>query len=180
MKKTQTIRNTSQRYHLKFISKIVNEVENGATQISVALKYKIGETTVRRWMKKYGSEAYRTTRVAQSYSDSLKRQVVHSITQGGMSVKEALIVYNIKSESTISNWLLVKYGNNDDICLETIISATMSKKTPTPEELEISALRKALAESQFKVVALNTMIDIAERTLDIEIRKKSGSKQLKK
>ena len=180
MKETATNSIKRQRYHLKFIKKVVNEVEEGATQNSVSLKYKIGLATIGRWMKKYGSKEYLVNRSPQSYPDSLKRQVIHSITKSGMSIKEACIVYNIKSESTINNWLLGKYNYNNDICLENVISLAMSKKPRTPEELEIDALKKALAESEFKVVALNTMIDIAEKNLDIEIRKKSGSKQLKK
>lgn len=180
MEKSIGEKKVKQHYHQEFIKKIVKEVELGATQISVTLKYDLGVNTVRRWMQRYGSEEYYDTRTPKVYSESLKRQVVHSIIERGMGVKEASIVYNIKSLSTINNWLLVNYNKNTDICIETPIPIEMPKKKLTAEELEIISLKKALAESQFKVVALNTLIDVAEKSLDIEIRKKSGSKQLKK
>lgn len=180
MKDFEETKRVKQRYHQEFIKQVVHEVESGATQISLTLKYDLGPTTVRRWMHRYGSKEYYDTRIPQMYSDSVKRQVVHSIIEMGMSVKEASIVYNIRSISTINNWLLVNCNKNTDICIEEPISNEMPKKTLSPEELEIITLKKALAESQFKVVALNTLIDVAEKSLDIEIRKKSGSKQLKK
>ena len=38
-------------------------------------------------------------------------------------------------------------------------------------------LQKALQEAELKIKALNTLIDVAEEQLKIEIRKKSGAKQ---
>jgi hypothetical protein len=57
----------------------------------------------------------------------------------------------------------------------------MSKKpTDTLTSDEVRALQKALAESELKIAALNTLIDIAEEQLKIDIRKKSGAKQSSK
>ncbi|MBK7245556.1 MAG: hypothetical protein IPH98_17230 [Saprospiraceae bacterium] len=39
------------------------------------------------------------------------------------------------------------------------------------------ALEKALEEAELKIKALNTLIDLAEEQLNIDIRKKSGAKQ---
>ena len=39
------------------------------------------------------------------------------------------------------------------------------------------ALEKALQEAELKIKALNTLIDVAEDQLKIDIRKKSGAKQ---
>jgi hypothetical protein len=39
-------------------------------------------------------------------------------------------------------------------------------------------LRKKLADAQLKIAALNTLIDVAEEQLKINIRKKPGAKQL--
>jgi len=38
-------------------------------------------------------------------------------------------------------------------------------------------LEKALEEAELKIKALNTLIDLAEEQLNIDIRKKSGAKQ---
>lgn len=176
----QTRQKKTERYHLKFIEKVIQEIENGATQSSVTLKYDLRQPTVSRWIKKYGSIEFHQTRRNKIYSESLKRQVVHSITEHKMTIKEACITYGIESKSTIKNWLLDNYNKNKDICNEITIPILMEEKTTNLESLEVKALKKALAEAQFKIVALNTLIDVAEKNLDIDIRKKSASKQLKK
>ena len=38
-------------------------------------------------------------------------------------------------------------------------------------------MKKALQEAELKIKALNTLIDVAEDQLKIDIRKKSGAKQ---
>jgi transposase len=48
------------------------------------------------------------------------------------------------------------------------------------ENAEIEALKKALEEANMKNRALNTLIDIAEEQLKIEIRKKPGARQSSK
>jgi uncharacterized coiled-coil protein SlyX len=56
----------------------------------------------------------------------------------------------------------------------------MSAKDRTNnQELEkrIKELEKELELAQMKIVALNTVIDIAEKDYKLEIRKKSGPKQ---
>jgi hypothetical protein len=57
----------------------------------------------------------------------------------------------------------------------------VAKKTAeTSEDLELKALKKALEEANLKIRALDTMIDIAEEQLKIDIRKKSGARQSSK
>ncbi len=46
-----------------------------------------------------------------------------------------------------------------------------------PENKAVQPLQKALEDAQLKIEALNTMIDVAEEQLKIDIRKKSGTKQ---
>jgi hypothetical protein len=68
---------------------------------------------------------------------------------------------------------------NDDLSL--IKAEDMAKKTVDPSEnAELKALKKALEEANLKIRALDTMIDIAEEQLKIDIRKKSGARQSSK
>lgn len=53
----------------------------------------------------------------------------------------------------------------------------MTKDRSSSKDLEKEALQKALQEAELKIKALNTLIDVAEEQLKIEIRKKSGAKQ---
>jgi hypothetical protein len=62
------------------------------------------------------------------------------------------------------------------------LQRTMSKeaeKTAKERELEskVKQLEQQLEHEKFRTLALNTMIDIAERDLKIVIRKKSGAKR---
>jgi hypothetical protein len=53
----------------------------------------------------------------------------------------------------------------------------MPKDKPSSKDLKNEALLKALQEAELKIKALNTLIDVAEEQLKIDIRKKSGAKQ---
>lgn len=53
----------------------------------------------------------------------------------------------------------------------------MAKDKSSLKDLEKEALEKALQEAELKIKALNTLIDVAEDQLKIDIRKKSGAKQ---
>ena len=68
---------------------------------------------------------------------------------------------------------------NDDLSLTK--AEEVAKKTVDPSDnAELKALKKALEEANLKIRALDTMIDIAEEQLKIDIRKKSGARQSSK
>jgi flavin-binding protein dodecin len=62
-----------------------------------------------------------------------------------------------------------------EVCIENKFQ--MVQKKPTSKSSETAALEKALQEAELKIKALNTLIDVAEDQLKIDIRKKSGAKQ---
>jgi hypothetical protein len=96
-----------------------------------------------------------------------------------MSVKQAQIVFKISYPSVIRGWMKEFKEENDDLSL--IKAEDMAKKTVDPSEnAELKALKKALDEANLKIRALDTMIDIAEEQLKIDIRKKSGARQSSK
>jgi TolA-binding protein len=54
------------------------------------------------------------------------------------------------------------------------------KKTEQPlstDSRQVHQLQQQLAEAQLKIAALNTLIDVAEQQLKINIRKKPGARQ---
>ena len=53
----------------------------------------------------------------------------------------------------------------------------MAKKNKPFSTAKAEALQKALEEAELKIKALNTLIDVAEEQLKIDIRKKSGARQ---
>ena len=165
----------SGRYDKRLILKIVQEVEAGLPRKEAILLYQLGKTTLDDWMRDYGSNNYHRTIKRKVYTDSDKRTIVAAIEQGRMSIQQAQIAYQIKSQKSIRNWLTKEKG---DLCM--VIHPAMSKKdTPgkPDESSEVEALRKALQEAELRIKALNTLIDVAEQQLKTDIRKKPGARQ---
>lgn len=160
-----------ERYDKRLIKKIVQEVEAGLPRKEAKRIYKLGKSSLDLWMNKYGSEHYHQNLKRRSYTKLQKRTIVTAIEQGRMTIKEAQTAYNIKTEKTIRDWLLRFKEEKVDICIET--QPRMATKKPSDKQ----ALEKALEEAELKIKALNTLIDVAEEQLKIDIRKKSGAKQ---
>ncbi len=99
--------------------------------------------------------------------------------------------YNV-SRSTINKWVLVHQGIHDiprsykQITYD-LQQKTLGKKSKQiiPEhqsdfEKKIELLEKQLEWEKLRSKALDTMINVAERELQIDIRKKPGTKQSEK
>ena len=68
-----------------------------------------------------------------------------------------------------------QFNRNLQICIEKQVP--MSKKKKVEVTSQTAALQKVLQEAELKIKALNTLIDVAEEQLKIDIRKKSGARQ---
>lgn len=163
------------RYDKRFILKIVQEVENGLPRKEANRIYGLGKTTLDGWMRDYGSPKYQETIKRRSYTKLQKRTIVSAIEQGRLTIKEAKTAYNIKTEKLIRNWIIQYKSEKVEICIEN--TSPMAKEKSSSKDLEKEALQKALQEAELKIKALNTLIDVAEDQLKIDIRKKSGAKQ---
>jgi transposase len=111
----------------------------------------------------------------RSYSTAEKRSVVRAVS-AGMTVREAVIAFNVPTSTMVRRWIKDFSLENTEISIPNPIEMP---KHPILESdnAEIKALRKALEEANMKNRALNTLIDIAEEQLKIEIRKKPGARQ---
>ena len=129
----------------------------------------------------------------QKFSRALKRSICIEYMQSGMSRKEIALKYNLPSVNTLASWinsclsLLEIHEKCASLPCETVqMDEDMSKKAVEEpggqaalieaQRRQIEKLEKQLKYSRDKVLALNTLIDIAEEQ-GIRIRKKSGAKQ---
>jgi transposase-like protein len=120
-------------------------------------------------------------RKVNHFTDEFKSQVIQEyltteITYEGLKKK-----HSIKGNSCIPNWKR-KFGTSQITEEQINLQRTMSKeeeKTPRERKLEakVKELEKALEQERLRTLALDTMINVAERDLKISIRKKSGTKQ---
>ena len=115
------------------------------------------------------------------FPDELKLQIVQEYLVTAISHKELMLKYNIRGTNCITNWMR-KFGLQSPDQQQIELQHTMSKeteKTAKERELEskVKQLEQQLDHEKFRTLALNKMIDIAERDLKIVIRKKSGAKR---
>ncbi len=119
----------------------------------------------------------------------LKTQIIQEyLTQGG-GFRKLAEKYGI-SRTTICKWVLIHQGIHNLPPTEkqekySTSSMNSSKKKLTLEQLQstealqqkIAALEKQLEWEKLRAEALDTMINIAEKDLNIQIRKKPGAQQ---
>ncbi len=108
---------------------------------------------------------------------SFRRWLVSQIDGGHMSIQDIRDRFQLnrrKYTDILKRW---QERYSDDLHLS--LSFMSSKERADNKQLEqrIKELEKQLEYAKMKDVALNTLIDVAEKELKISIRKKSGSKQ---
>ncbi|NCB68166.1 MAG: transposase [Bacteroidia bacterium] len=121
------------------------------------------------------------SRKVNKLSDDLQLQVVKEYLYHGATHTELKIKYNFTGCNNIYNWMR-KFGlskpSETDKKLHQFMAKEVQKTTAEEKlELKIKKLEDELKREQFKTLALNTMINIAERELKVDIRKKPGAKR---
>ena len=110
------------------------------------------------------------------YEVSFRRWLVCEIESGRMSWQEARTRFGMPYHfnQLYKDWQQ-KYS--DQIVLTLPLMSAEDRTNNQELEKRVRELEKQLELAQMKVVALNTIIDIAEKNYKLEIRKKSGPKQ---
>ena len=103
-------------------------------------------------------------RTQKDYTLAFKLQVVEEVESGQFSQKAVCPKYGIQAGSTVLTWLR-KHGR-----LNWYQNTAMAKK-PTPNR-KIAELEKKIKRLEAEKFILNTAIDIADETLNTDIRKK--------
>lgn len=117
------------------------------------------------------------TKNGRAYSDAIRVKIIHEVKSGLLGFREASRKYDINRKS-IAEWIdkhnLVILLDENKVTSSLDMNETHQGKLLL---LKIHELTKALEQSQLKVLALETMIEVAESDLNIKIRKKRGTKQ---
>ncbi|RIJ45243.1 transposase [Maribellus luteus] len=110
------------------------------------------------------------------YDESFKRRVVAEVLTGQISKEEARRRYHIAGHCTVLKWIRKFEAQSLQITFMKSDSHT------SKEDLlkRIKELERQVEDEKLRSEALSLMIDIAEKQLDIEIRKKPGTKQSKR
>ena len=118
--------------------------------------------TIYTWIVKYSVSPEK--HLGKKISPSERRQAALRLHHNEATVMELSIEYKV-SQATIYDWLRKLKEEEGD-----------SPSAPTSDPAQRADLGE-LEQLRLKVAALETMIDIAEEELKIDIRKKSGAKQ---
>jgi transposase len=151
----------------QIIKQAVAEVEAGARRAQVCQKYGMASVTLDDWLARYGSQEYQLNK-RKHYTIQQKKNVVKAILSRRMTIHEANVAYGVKGRDTVKRWIR-EYQKE----------LTYLKENPEPDSdtRKLSSVEEELKAANLRVLALETMIDVAEEELQIKIRKKRGAKQ---
>jgi transposase-like protein len=121
----------------------------------------------------------------------LKNQIILEYLTQGCGFRQLAAKYGI-SRTTICKWVAIHQGIHNLPITEKQLKYSNSSMNSNPKkstsndqqaaalQQKIAALEKQLQWEKLRADALDTMINIAEKQLDIQIRKKPGTQQSKK
>jgi len=118
-----------------------------------------------------------------TFNDEDRIAIVSEYISGHVPAKQIVEKYHLSSRQVLFGWM-DKFVNEKELVSlqdETNPSDPMAKKSPEERVKELEAenkqLQQALELEKLRSKAFDTMIDVAEETFNIPIRKKSGTKQ---
>ena len=166
-------RTKNENYPLAFRQEAVRQVESGLLQREVRERLGISTATMALWLKRYGTHVYHGMK-RKLFTPAQKQQIVRELLDGRLSESEALVKYELRTKNTLREWVAAYQAQQ--------ATAPPPAADPAPaghESQDVAALRAQLRQAQWQVEALYTLIDQAEATYKIDIRKKGGAKPSK-
>ena len=117
-----------------------------------------------------------------TFTDEDRMRIVSEYVGGHVPARELVEKYGLSSRQVLFSWMDKFVNEKELISLSDNQSDDpMAKKNPEDQIRELKAenkrLEKALELEKLRAKAYDTMINIAEQTFNIPIRKKSGTKQ---
>lgn len=117
--------------------------------------------------------------VSIRYSLSFKQKVISEIESGKLSISNARKLYGIVGGQTIQNWIK-KFSKLH--LLNKIVRIELKDEVSKLKQLEKDKkeLESALAQAHLKLIVYETLIDVAEEELGIDLKKNLKSEPLMK
>ena len=113
----------------------------------------------------------------RQYSEELKEQAVYRVLFGGEDSHQVIESLDIHNVYALNNWVAI-YRKKIETGLITLPPMTEKQKSDVQSlQQRNKELERAVKDANLMILALNTMINVAEQDLKIPIRKKRGTKQ---
>ena len=119
------------------------------------------------------------------YSESFKRAVIEEYLSGGATKEHIYAKYGIRGKSSLTKWMQTlgyiepnrKGVNFVSVNQPALAKQSTSKPTSTAElEAKIKFLERQLEDERLRADMYNRLIDLAEKTYKIPVRKNSNTK----
>lgn len=107
------------------------------------------------------------------YEESFKRWLSQEIANNRLTIPEAVKKFGLPSTFV---WKVAKSYVND-VAITLPVMTEAEKKKQEKQQERIKELEKKLEDAQIRNIALETLVDVAEKEFKIPIRKKPGAKQ---
>ena len=126
---------------------------------------------------------HRVKKVIRRYEPAERVEIVREFLTGKFTARQIMDKYMISSQSTLFSWLAAHISEAQSLSLQdnTVNPSDMANKSKDDQIKELKErLRQAEKRAEMEELrakAYNKMIDVAEETFNIPIRKKSGTKQ---
>ena len=110
------------------------------------------------------------------YSESFKLHVISEIESGHLTIYGARRRYGIRGGETIQKWLR-SYGKNHLLGKVLRVESLDEKDRIKELEAKVRELESALAHSQVKLFAYESLVDVAEKHYKADFKKNFGVKR---
>ena len=118
------------------------------------------------------------TKSYHRYPKTLKRKIAQEYLSGKFSYAVAAEEYGLKNSNVVKEF--VRWYKRSQYLEEMeTVPENFESQDQFSESERLRALEAELAAAKLKISSLETLIDLAESELQIDIRKKSGTKQSK-
>ena len=108
------------------------------------------------------------------------KRIIDEVASGAIGIRAAYMKHGL-NRNTLKLWMTkLSVRTLQDNKKQVILSSMAEDQREKDNRSEVKRLSKALEYAKLRILSLETMITVTEEDLQIKIRKKPGTKQLKK
>ncbi len=104
------------------------------------------------------------------YSEAFRRQIVGLVESGQMSIEKARRRYGIGGAMTIQRWIR-RLGKNHLLAKVVRVETPAERDELKRMQMRIRQLEAALADSQVRVLALESLVDVVQEHYGEDVKK---------
>lgn len=150
----------------------VKAIQSGEmTRREVAELYGVHHSSIHRWLVKAHADLPKR---GNNRSNDDWRRIAQEIKTGLVSIEDAVIQYRILNRRTLLNW--IRKSDSELSPAKQQTQENMIGGTGNFEEENLKLIQQ-LNQAQLKILALETMLEVAGEEYGEDLRKKFGSKQ---